>query len=247
MKQALYILAYMLGLISCESSPRKFSDENLIVIPKETFSNSQAFFNDSIYKIDDFLFRAKKNAKFELIKKGNKSKTKTKGDTLYIDSATILLGDFDEMTGPGVFKKFEFKSQFDAFKVDEIYKGKLSNPNFSTDRDAKYFITQIKDDCKSTGVNFAGYYTIVEWGCGLACQEMAIVDRKSGEVIFSQIPFDTIDGHSGLEFRINSQMLIVNTDAFSEFYDFEPGYKLYNHWREPAVYIIKGGKLKQIE
>ncbi len=32
------------------------------------------------------------------------------------------------------------------------------------------------------GPNFAGHYTLVRWGCGSGCIEMAIVDAKSGRV-----------------------------------------------------------------
>ena len=34
----------------------------------------------------------------------------------------------------------------------------------------------------ASGPNFAGHYTPVTWGCGVACQEFAIVDAKSGRV-----------------------------------------------------------------
>lgn len=34
------------------------------------------------------------------------------------------------------------------------------------------------------GPNFAGYYTVATWGCGVACLEMAIVDTHTGRVFF---------------------------------------------------------------
>lgn len=247
MKQTFYIFAFTFGLFSANSRLEKLNDRHSTLIPDDTISQRQTIVRDSIYKIGDILFEGKKNAKFEFVKKGEKPKNKIKGDTLYVDNDLILLGDINEITSPGIYKKFKFKSQFHDFKTERIYKEKLAKPNFLTDRHAKRFITRIKDGCENTGVNFAGHYTIVEWGCGALCQELAIVDRITGEIIFSQIPFDTIDGHSGSEYRINSRMLIINTEPLSEFSEYEPGYKLYDHWRTPAVYEIKDGRLKQIE
>ena len=66
-------------------------------------------------------------------------------------------------------------------------------------------------------------------------------------IIYSQIPFDTVDGHSGTRYKIDSRILIINTEALSEFDDYEPGYKRFDSWRKPAVYEIKDGGLKQIE
>jgi hypothetical protein len=210
-------------------------------------SEKQKEIGDSIYKIGEFLFEAKKNAKFEFVKKGEKPKLKTNGDTLYADNQVVMLGNIQEITSPGIYKKFDFKSRWDNYKVDKEYKGKLSSPDFSTDPGAKQFITRIKEECKKLGVNFAGHYTIVEWGCGAACQQMAIVDRISGQIIYSQIPFDKVDGHSGTNYKINNRMLIINTEALSEYDNYEPGYRRFDFWRIPAVYELKDGRLKKIE
>jgi len=246
LKQTFYILT--LGLLSCNGKTEKLGDKNsTVILTDTTIHRNQIIVGDSIFKIGDYMFEAKTNAKFEFVKKGDKSKIKTKGDTLYIDNDVVLFGDINEIISSGIFKKFEFKSQFNNFKTNHIYKGELAKPNFSTDHKAKSFITRIKDGCKNTGVNFAGHYTIVEWGCGCVCQEMAIVDRINGDIIFSKIPFDTGEGHSGTEYRIDSRMLIINIEALSEFNDYETGYKRFDHWRKPAVFEIKDGRLKQLE
>lgn len=76
---------------------------------------------------------------------------------------------------------------------------------------------------------------------------MAIVDRITGEIIYTQIPFDNVDGHCGTNYRTDSRMLVINTEALSEFDEYEQGYKRFDHWRKPAVFELKDGKLKQIE
>ena len=247
MRQLFYVLTLAFALYSCDNKTSNQNASNPFSLTTETTTEKPKEIGDSIYKIGDFLFEAKKNAKFEFIAKGQKPKLKTKGDTLYSDDKIVMLGDMQEIVSSGIFKKFAFKSKFENFKVDKIYKGQLAPPNFMTDPNAKHFITRIKEGCKDEGVNFAGHYTIVDWGCGALCQEMAIIDRISGQIIYSQIPFDTVDGHSGINYKIDSRMLIINTEALSEFYDYEPGYRRFDHWRKPAVFEIKDGRLKQIE
>jgi hypothetical protein len=142
-----------------------------IQAPKNTSSSKTeelAEEEDSTYITGDFLFTGSKNLKFDYITNGSiHPKLKSKGDTLYHDKQVTILGDFSAVTGPGVYKKYTPKFSFDMFQVDEVYNGKPAGPNFSSDPDAKYFKTRIKEGCKSKGVNFAGHYTIIEWGCGM--------------------------------------------------------------------------------
>ena len=198
--------------------------------------------NDTLFIFDDFLFEGHKDTKFEIVKKGEQPKAKTKGDTLYIDNELMILGDQHAVTSFGIYKKHVFKSVFKDFQTKEIYKGKLANPDFRTDPNAKYFITRIKEGCENNGVNFAGHYTIIEWGCGAGCQQMAVVDRMNGKIIFSKIPFDTLDGHCGLNYKIDSRMIVVNTEAISDYEGYARDY-----WRKPEVYEIKDGKILLVE
>jgi hypothetical protein len=246
-KKLFYILTFATVLYSCNDQKNNQKISNSLLLTSDTTNVKQKEIGDSIYKIGEFLFEAKKDAKFEFINKGEKPKLKTKGDTLYSDNQIVLLGNIQEIVSSGIYKKFKFKSKWDGYEVDKIYKGKLRAPNFSTDPDSKHFVTRIKEGCKETGVNFAGHYTIVEWGCGALCQEMAIVDRITGQIIYSHIPFDTVDGHSGTNYKIDSRMLIINTEALSEFDEYESGYRRFDSWRKPAVYELINSRLKQIE
>lgn len=38
----------------------------------------------------------------------------------------------------------------------------------------------------TAGVNFAGRFTIVGWGCGAACLDWAVIDRRTGQVRFDR-------------------------------------------------------------
>jgi hypothetical protein len=52
------------------------------------------------------------------------------------------------------------------------------------------------------GVNFAGHYTVVGWGCGTSCGVYVIVDERTGEVFEPPEISKGIDlGIAGPEFR----------------------------------------------
>lgn len=97
------------------------------------------------------------------------------------------------------------KSTFSDFK-SEVFTGKLINPDFSTNPDAKRFITTIEEKC-SKGINFAGHYTLVIWGCGTACQSGVIVDRKTGKI------YDGYHSYLGSSFKKDSRLLVKNVGA----------------------------------
>lgn len=57
----------------------------------------------------------------------------------------------------------------------------------------------------SSGTNFAGQYLLVEAGCGIGCQNHAIVDSTTGSI--TEYGLRTT---GGVQFRIDSSLLIVN-------------------------------------
>ena len=84
-----------------------------------------------------------------------------------------------------------------------MYNGELRAPNFESNPKYKKFITRITNECKE-GVNFAGHYTMVSWGCGSPCQRSAVVDRKTGEI------FDGLETTYGIEFKKDSRLVVKN-------------------------------------
>jgi hypothetical protein len=100
------------------------------------------------------------------------------------------------------------------------------------------------------GPNFAGHYAVVVWGCGTDCRVFAVVNLKSGKVIFPD-DFDAVvfwhrvkaddfeqAGASPsrmLRYKIDSRLLIV-VGAINE-----------GEGKEGAFYyLLQGGKLKRI-
>ena len=57
---------------------------------------------------------------------------------------------------------------------------KPAAPKFKTGGQ-RQFRTMIRESVEK-GVNFAGHYTIAEWGCGSGCVQMTVVDLRTGDV-----------------------------------------------------------------
>jgi hypothetical protein len=104
--------------------------------------------------------------------------------------------------------------RFEQFKVAEKFTGKPADPLLRT-RTQKTFRTAIRDAAQS-GPNFAGRYTLAEWGCGAGCVSMAVVDNKTGATFdapFNVLGYDLAYTYEGgeeqLEFRLDSRLLIA--------------------------------------
>ncbi len=205
---------------------------------------------DTVYKIGSFLIVADSSMNIDVINKKEPVKSITsKGDTLYNDKDTLILGDFHKVKYEGVYKKYVSKYTFTMFRINDIYKGKLAQPNFSDcpkdlKRD-KDFRTTIMEGCEK-GINFAGHYTIVEWFCGAECSFMDVVDRINGK-IYQELPMDTVDGYYGSKYSIDSRMIIVNSSLIDDHPDFFPGYYLYREWERPTIYEWNGTGFRKIE
>lgn len=117
----------------------------------------------------------------------------------------VILGKNLEYDDVIIYKKYSPQSSFEDYPAT-IYEGKLADPDFSTHPDAKRFVTRIKKGCEE-GINFAGHYSLITWGCGSPCQSGVIVDRKTGHI------YDGYGTSLGAAFRIDSKMIIRNVGA----------------------------------
>src|SRR5947208_3010419 len=78
---------------------------------------------------------------------------------------------------------------FGDFPSKGLFHGKPAPPILRT-AGQRLFRTRIREAAKG-GPNFAGHYTIVEWGCGTSCISVAISDTETGMVYegpFGQLP-----------------------------------------------------------
>lgn len=190
MKYLTIILLYFVILWGQESSPTK----------TESFQLP----SDTLMLTKKYVVTGKSSGKIKIIKHDS---------LIYYDQWRVLYTNDNEavITTEKEEENLLFALRFNppgTFKdyPAAVYKGRLALPDFSTNKDAKRFITRIKEGCKD-GINFAGHYTIVTWGCGSPCQDGVAVDRKTGRI------YDGFGSNLGLAFQKDSKLLVVNVGA----------------------------------
>jgi hypothetical protein len=119
----------------------------------------------------------------------------------------IESGKIDNSKGD-VSNQLSPKYDFENFKVT-LFEGTLAEPDFNTAPGAKQFISRISEACKN-GINFAGKYTLVIWGCGTSCQSGVVVDRTNGKI------YEGYYSSLGSEFKKDSHMIIINSGLIDE-------------------------------
>lgn len=153
-----------------------------------------------------------------LVKENSNLKSKPKkenlmykivNDTIYRNSVMIIV-----KSSKSIDTLFKFNSQLDnkKFKV-KVKNLKLDKElNFDKYDARKMFITATKYGVRKSGVNFAGKFCFVYWGCGSSCQISAVVDMESG------IVYNGLTSGLGYKFKKDSKILIVNPPDSSGYY-----------------------------
>jgi len=161
---------------------------------------------DTVYQDKEFLFIAGKGIKVDVIRNGEQKEIQSKGDTLFSNEYVSFFGDLENE--PEIFIKFNQRYKFEDFPID-IFEGELSKPDFSTDIDAKRFVTRITEGSKSRP-NFAGKLNFINWGCGTNCQSGVILNSETGEI------FDGIVTSWDFKSKPNSKLLIAEYGFFED-------------------------------
>ena len=125
--------------------------------------------------------------------------------------------------------------RFEDYPVRHIFKGPVARVRLDSKR-ARMFRTRLREDSR-TGPNFAGRYTVVFWGCGTGCAQMAVVDAGTGRVYWP--PFDETDIPDEQDvkpngnYRLDSRLLVVTQNH----YDGRGGYTA-------SYYLFAGGRFR---
>ena len=116
------------------------------------------------------------------------------------------------------------------------FKGKPAAVNFASHKDARLFRTRLRE-AAPTGPNFAGYLTVVTWGCGTSCQTVALIDARNGQVHFG--PTASL----GVKHRLDSRLLVLNPpeEVKRDYGDPPPDYG------RPEYYVWDKGRLSTIK
>jgi len=121
--------------------------------------------------------------------------------------------------------------RFVDFPVREVYRGRLA-PVVLDSKRARLFRTRLREDSRR-GPNFAGRYTVVFWGCGTGCAQVAVVAARSGRVYwppldFVDIPDDAATAEKNRNFRLDSKLLVLTHSRYDGRGSFTAFYYLFD-------------------
>jgi hypothetical protein len=107
---------------------------------------------------------------------------------------------------------------FGSYPAYDLYGGRPAPIRARTRRD-RQFRTRLREGA-AAGPNFAGHYTVVFWGCGTGCAQLAVVDAKTGLVYWPPLDYVDIPTPDGEQYgalyqygpghRIDSRLLVLN-------------------------------------
>ena len=99
--------------------------------------------------------------------------------------------------------------KFDEYMISEIsdnFTGEIATIDYLSNDKAEGHRDQIEEEIKK-GINFSGSYIVVSWECGTNCETGVIIDANDGKIY--DLPFDS---SCGMDFRVNSNLLVINSD-----------------------------------
>lgn len=98
--------------------------------------------------------------------------------------------------------------EFSAYPVESVYRGRLKTPDFLIrDKGFAAFKTRILNGM-TAGPNYAGEYSIIQFGCGTGCSSVIVGNNRTGEL------FDFPRGGENnealtLSFQVNSKLVVA--------------------------------------
>jgi hypothetical protein len=125
-----------------------------------------------------------------------------------------------------------------------VYKGRAAAVRLNGSKDARTFRTRLREGAKE-GVNFAGHYTLAQWGCGAGCLQAAFIDAKTGAVFFpAELNGFGVwfwdNNEEALQFKPDSRLLIMSGFPASEGSKGNPKSGLYYYeWTGQRLRLVK--------
>src|SRR5215469_12641927 len=104
--------------------------------------------------------------------------------------------------------------KFADYAEERGFIGKPAAPQPASKRQ-KMFRSAIRQ-AAAKGPNFAGHFTVAEWGCGAGCASFVIVDAINGKTFdppFKTVAMPLVEGgrlYQGVVYHLNSRLLIVD-------------------------------------
>ena len=127
-----------------------------------------------------------------------------------------------------------------------VEEARVKSIDFKRNPDARSFRTRLSEAMKG-GVNFAGHYIVAGWGCGTGCTNAAIIEARTGDVIwpdqFANIDASYGEGYSDeqLEFKKNSRLLIIHgrPGSRNENAKIPPSGDYYYEWKGNRLHLLR--------
>jgi len=148
--------------------------------------------------------------------------------------------------GVSNFGQSSLVPKFSAFPTI-VETTKAKSIDFKKNPDARTFRTRLTEGLRG-GVNFAGHFVVVGWGCGTGCISGAIIDARTGNVFWPE-QFNAVgvwyDGQEYAEepvaFRKNSRMLVITgvPGQASDDAPEKPSGAYYYEWKNNRLRQIK--------
>jgi hypothetical protein len=156
-----------------------------------------------------------------------------------LPSILLLIFSISVSGQPGRVPKF---NQYPAV----VEKARVKSINFQRNPSALTFRTRLSEAIAG-GVNFAGHYIVTGWGCGTGCTNAAIIEARTGDVIwpdqFMNIDASYGDGYSDeqIEYKKNSRLLIIHgrPGSKNENAKIPPSGDHYYEWRGNRLHLLK--------
>lgn len=122
----------------------------------------------------------------------------------YIDTSAVVAHATEIRSEPNV--------GFEDFPVEEVFKGKKHSLDYQSNKTARKFKTVITEWYIKSEIEFGGYYSVVTWGCGTACQAIALVDWRDGKV------YEGPTASMSFQVKKDSRMMLLNPPDSDGFY-----------------------------
>jgi len=120
---------------------------------------------------------------------------------------------------------------FANYPVDSVYHGPLAPLDPASSHKARQFRTVLRRGAQK-GPNFAGHLTVVTWGCGTSCIEVALVDARTGQVTPSPI-----GAGYAVQHHLESRLLVIDRVQCSDTSWAAP-YAIFLEWTGRALRIL---------
>lgn len=137
---------------------------------------------------------------------------------LVVLSGYVSLASFAQIPkAPSPEPQSSWALKFEDFPATAVFKGKPAAVKIKS-RSEREFRTRLRDAARA-GPNFAGHYTIAEWGCGSGCLSIVVIDSVTGVVYWSSsfsvlsVPYtgaETGSEYQGVVYRLNSRLLVAD-------------------------------------